>query len=226
MNLLLKITYDHIKLTSYSIMNVELAAQVLSSSVSNVLSNYASLDAAKNAKFCLLMVVLFDAVNIRDVTSHKFNLKSSLIMFSSIDDPRFSWLRNVFLQYFDDWLHSIEQREGNFSKNANNEMFISQQTYEALKISVNSIIEAVQFLLQQKVRCVLAERFSQDSLENYFGRQRTIGGRNHNPAARYFERNDTSIRNQKVFQPIAGNVRGVDKANIDFTDEPIPCRKK
>ena len=96
----------------------------------------------------------------------------------------------------------------------------------ALKISVNSIIEAVRFLLQHEVKCVLAERFSQDPLENYFGRQRTIGGRNHNPAARYFECNDTSIRNQKVFQPIAGNVRGADKANIEFTDGPVPCRKK
>ena len=94
------------------------------------------------------MDILFDAVNIRDVNSHKFNLKSSLIIFSSIDDPRFSWLRNIFLQYFDDWLHSFQHREGNFSKNANNEMFISQQTYEGLKISVNSIIAAVQFLLQ------------------------------------------------------------------------------
>ena len=81
MNLLPKITYDHIKLISYSIMNVKLAAQVLSSTVSNVLSNYASPDAAKYAKSCLLMVVLFDAVNIRDVTSHKFNLKCSLIIF-------------------------------------------------------------------------------------------------------------------------------------------------
>ena len=36
-----KIIYEHIKLTSYSIMNVRLAAQVLSSTVSNVLSNYA-----------------------------------------------------------------------------------------------------------------------------------------------------------------------------------------
>ena len=199
MNLLPKITYDHIKLISYSIMNVKLAAQVLSSTVSNVLSNYASPDAAKNAKSCLLMVVLFDAVNIRDVTSHKFNLKCSLIIFLQLMIRG----RNVFLQYFDDWLHSIEHREGNFSKNANNEMFISHQTYEGLKISVNSIIEAVQFLLQHEVRCVKPKRFSQDPLENYFGRQRSIGGRKHNPAARYFERNDTLIRNQKVFQPIA-----------------------
>ena len=50
LHLLPKITYEHIKLTSYSIMNVKLAAQVLSSTASNVLSNYASPDAAETAK--------------------------------------------------------------------------------------------------------------------------------------------------------------------------------
>ena len=52
LHLLPKITYEHIKLTSYSIMNVKLAAQVLSSTVSNVLSNYVSPDATETAKFC------------------------------------------------------------------------------------------------------------------------------------------------------------------------------
>ena len=40
--------------------------------------------------------------------------------FTSIDDPRLSWLRNVFLQYFEDWLASIEQRDGNVSKKEKN----------------------------------------------------------------------------------------------------------
>ena len=132
------------------------------------------------------MVVLFDAVNIRDVTSHKFNLKSS--------------------------------------KNAINEMFISQQTYEGLTISGNSI--AVQILLQHEFRWMLTETFSQDRLENYFATQCSISGRKDNPAARYFGYNDNSIRNQKVFRPIGGNIRGVDKANIEFTNEPIPCPRK
>ena len=39
LHLLPKITYEHIKLTSYSIMNAKLAAQVLSSTFCNVLSN-------------------------------------------------------------------------------------------------------------------------------------------------------------------------------------------
>ena len=46
---------------------------------------------------------------------------------------------------------------------------LSQQTYEELKI-----IEAVQFLLLHQVRYVLAERFCQDSLENYFGGQDSL----------------------------------------------------
>ena len=44
-------------------MNVKLAPQVLSATVSNVLSNYAS-DAAETAKFCSLMDTFFNIMNI------------------------------------------------------------------------------------------------------------------------------------------------------------------
>ena len=77
----------HIKLISYSI--VKLAAQVLSFTVSNVLSSYASPDSAETAKFCSLMATFFDFMNIRDINSHKCDLKPSLIPFSSTDNPRF-----------------------------------------------------------------------------------------------------------------------------------------
>ena len=60
----------------------------------------------------------------------------------------------------------------------------------------------MQFLLQYKVRNVLTERFSQDPLENYFGRQRSIGGRKDNLRIRDFGCNDNSICNQKVFRPM------------------------
>ena len=29
-----------------------------------------------------------------------------------------------------------------------------------------------------------------------------------------------------VFQPVASNVRDTDEANIEFTNEPIPCQKE
>ena len=68
----------------------------------------------------------------------------------SVNDRRFSWLRNVFLKLFQDWLNSVQKRQRNFERDTSQKMFISiagQQTYEGLKISVNSIIEATQFLL-------------------------------------------------------------------------------
>ena len=38
----------------------------------------------------------------------------------SANDRRFSWLRNVFLKSFQDWLNSVQQRQGqgNFTKYA------------------------------------------------------------------------------------------------------------
>ena len=49
---------------------------------------------------------------------------------------------------------------------------------------------------------------------------------NDNTAIRDFRYNDNLIQSQKVFGPMTGNVRGIDEANIEFTNEPIPCRKK
>ena len=63
-----------------------------------------------------------------------------LAPFRSANDQRFSWLRKVFLKTFQDWLNSPQ-------KCAGQKMFISWQIYEGLKITVNSIIEASQFLL-------------------------------------------------------------------------------
>ena len=59
LHMLPKLCIEHIKLTSYSIMNVKLAAQVLSSTVSNVLFTNGPPEAAGTAKFCSLMDVFF-----------------------------------------------------------------------------------------------------------------------------------------------------------------------
>ena len=99
LHLLPKLSYEHIKLTPYSVMNVKLAAQVLSSTVSKVLLEYGPPEAAETAKFCSLMDSFFDIVNIKNLTSYKYEGKPFLAPFESIDDPRFSWLRNEFLQF-------------------------------------------------------------------------------------------------------------------------------
>ena len=60
-----------------------------------------------------------------------------LVPLRSVNDCRFSRLRNVFLKCFRDWLNSVQQCQENFTKDAGQEVFILWQTYEGLKISVN-----------------------------------------------------------------------------------------
>ena len=55
LHILPKLSNEHIKLTPYSKMNVRLAAQVLSSTVSKVLLAYGPPEAAETAHFCSLM---------------------------------------------------------------------------------------------------------------------------------------------------------------------------
>ena len=72
----------------------------------------------------------------------------------------------------------------------------------------------------------LTKRFCQDPLENHFGQQIAIRTRKDNPSIRDFGFNDNSIRNQKIFRPIAGNVCGQDIGMVDLANEALPCRKK
>ena len=75
----------------------------------------------------------------------------------------------------------ISERPGNFSTTARAKMFISWQTFEGLQITVYSIIDVVKFLLKSGVPYILTERFCQDLLEEYFGKQRQMGRRADNP---------------------------------------------
>ena len=58
------------------------------------------------------------------------------------------------------------------------------------------------------------------------GWERSSGARKDNPSLYDFDYNDNTIRNQKVFKPIAtGNVRD-EHINFEIDAEPVPCRKK
>ena len=89
------------------------------------MTSYEPREAAGTAKFCFLMDTFFDIMNIRNIQLHEFERKSFLAPFTSVNDNRFDWLQNVFLKYFEDWLTSIEQHPGNFSRNARSNIYIS-----------------------------------------------------------------------------------------------------
>lgn len=220
-----RLTSDHINLTGTSIMRVRLAAQVLSSTVSSVLKSFGPPEAAETAKFCMMMDSFFDCFNVRNTTEHERKRKNFLAPYNSVNDERFSWL-DQFLQYLDEWKDSIEGHPGNYSPADNAKMFISHQTYIGLQISVKSLQRVIPYLLNSGVDYVLSEKFCQDDLENYFGRQRAIGRNMDNPNLRQTGYNDNVIKSQMVVRPIAGNVRSKAENWNVIDDEPLPKRHK
>ena len=114
-----------------------------------------------------------------------------------MENERFDWLFNMFLNYFNKWKLSIEDRGNNFSLNAHSKMFITWQTFQGFKITTNAIVEVAKFLLSEGVDFVLTERFCQDEIEEYFVNQRQLGRRSDNPDIQIFGYNDNAIGIQK-----------------------------
>ena len=228
LKLLPRLSYDHIKLTSYSVMRVSLAAQILSASVSSVLYEYGSHAESGTAKFCEMFDKFFDCLNVRSRKEHLLKRKPYLAPYTMEDDFRFNWLENEFLTYLSSWKDCVDHRPGQFTENGKAKMFLSRQTYEGLQITTYSVIEATKYLICQGVDFVLTERFCQDPVEEYFGNQRKLGRRNDNPDIRQFGYNANTIRTQRSISCESGNTRGrKDKSRSwwNVSDDPVPCRK-
>ena len=84
LQLLPKTTHEHVYLTPNSVMNVRLAAQVLSTIVRKVLSNYGSVDAAGTPKVCLMFDKYFDILNVSSTAASTRELKAFNAPFSPI----------------------------------------------------------------------------------------------------------------------------------------------
>ena len=120
-----KLTNEHFQLTPYSVMNVRLTVQVLSFSVGKVLQEFEPPDAVGTEKLCILMDSFIDCLNVINTEEFKTKRKPNLKFYSDPQDERFNWLKNEFLKYFKHWKDSIENRPGNFSKQAKSNMFLS-----------------------------------------------------------------------------------------------------
>ena len=91
----------------------------------------------QNSMLLFINGLNFDIMNIQNNQSLEFEWIPLLAPLRSVSDQRFSWLCNIFLKSFQDWVNSVQQCQGNFTKDTGQKMFISWQTYEGLKISVN-----------------------------------------------------------------------------------------
>ena len=80
------------------------------------------------------------------------------------------------------------------------------------------------------VKFLLSEKFSQDPVEEHFGRQRRQGGFNENPNLAEFGRQEIAINVMKseLIRDIKGNTRGADRgaSKIDVNDtRRLPTKK-
>ena len=85
--------------------------------------------------------------------------------YTTPEDYRFTSLKDTFFNYLETWKESTLNQDRDFSANARQKMFLSELTYEGLKITVYSHIEVVKFLLSMGFEYLLTERFMQDALK-------------------------------------------------------------
>ena len=107
-----KLSYEHIQLTHFSVMNVRLTAQTLSATTASVLRTYYGEYTYETALFCENMDNFFDALNVRNTSEGDRKRKNFLKPYRNIDAPRFDWLQNLFLKYLSDCKKSTEERPG------------------------------------------------------------------------------------------------------------------
>ena len=97
-----RLTYEHVNLTPYSVMRVNLAAQVLSASVASVLKSFGPLEAAGTAKLCKMVDNFFDCLNVRNRLEHERKRKPFLAPYTLMHDERYNH-SGVELQFFSHW---------------------------------------------------------------------------------------------------------------------------
>ena len=77
----------------------------------------------KDRKCCLYILpllfingLIFGIMNTQNNQSLEFKWKPLLALLRSVNDQRFSRLRNIFLKFFQDWLSSAQKRQRNFER--------------------------------------------------------------------------------------------------------------
>jgi hypothetical protein len=138
LSLLPKLKYEHVHLTAFSKMRVDLAAQVLSESVSKALRLTGGAEAEETAQLLSNMDKFFDCLNVNNFTSGIRQRKPFQFLYRSGDDFRLKWLEDEFLPYLDRWEESVKTRSG-FTPAQKKKMLLSAETRPGLRMTSTNI---------------------------------------------------------------------------------------
>ena len=217
-----KLTEQHVHLTAFANMKVNLAAQVMSNTVANALRHVFGDDVEPTVAFIRTMNRWFDIMNNRSLRETHRKRNPDVAPFENVEDPRLDWLTNDFLDYFSQWTRSIEERFPHLSKSDKSVMQLSRQTLNGLTITTRSIVEYVKYLLRKCASFILTEYFNQDVLERHFGHCRQKGRLNENPTVWQVCHTLDQVRTVKCqgLAPQRGNVRIYTNDAVDETALP------
>ena len=73
-------------------------------------------------------------------------------------------------------------------------MFLSEAAYQGFQVTANSLPECVKYRLSNRFHYVLTAKFSQDPLEEHFGRHRGLIRRSTNPNIYSFGHQENKLR--------------------------------
>ncbi|XP_071101730.1 uncharacterized protein [Haliotis cracherodii] len=203
-----KLTREHIDLTPFAKMKVNLAAQVLSKTVADALEHLYDDSVSETVNFIRQMNKFFDCLNTRNLNEADRKRNTNLREYVDRNDERLTYLTTEFLGYFDAWERAVLNRQGPLTKSQRSRMMLSKQTLHGLRITVQSIVECVRFLLDEGANFVLTHRFNQDPLEEHFSHYRQKGGANSNPTVYDVKHTMSQLRviGSTALAPITGNI--------------------
>ncbi|XP_011680559.1 uncharacterized protein LOC100893587 [Strongylocentrotus purpuratus] len=231
LRLLPRLSHEHLYLNPSLRMRVKLATQVLSKSVANALKlrsdNTGDTSTDGTRQFVEMFNKFFDCLNVSTASEGQRKRNPNLLPYRDVDDSRFEWLRDVFLQYLSDWEKAIADSP-NLSAIERERRCISKETRDGLRITVNSFVELTkELLVEEGVQYVLSEKFSQDPIEEYFSKQRGAGGSNDNPTIQQVANNMLTLQvaGAAVKASKYGNVTKSDGTD-DVQGLPLPKRKR
>uniref|UniRef100_A0A7M6DPD0 Uncharacterized protein n=1 Tax=Clytia hemisphaerica TaxID=252671 RepID=A0A7M6DPD0_9CNID len=220
-----KLREEHVNLDPRSRMRVNLAAQVLSKTVADMLAEQDLADTKSTEKFIRLIDKFFDCLN---VTARGKNRKADRSSYESANDSRFEWLENDFLEFLDKW--EAESKDLDLTKTEKGKLCLSKQTLQGLRITTKSFITLGRLLFAEGAQFLLSEKFSQDPVEEYFSKQRAKRGPDENPDLEAFNRNvlGLNVAGDDLVRAVNGNVRRKNKerAKLDIHDlSRLPTKK-
>lgn len=220
-----KLTKDHVYLTAFSRMKVNLAAQVLSNTVANALEQLYGESCTSTVTFIRMLNKWFDIVNVKNLNEGRHERNPNLAPFTDLNDPRLIWLERDFLQYLDEWKVAVDSRPGEYSGQQKNKMMLSAQTLAGFKITCQSIPEIVRIVLAAGAPFVLTNHINQDPLEQLFGHCRHKGGSNLNPNVAEACNSVNIIRTVRT-QAVAKKRGNTSKCKEELDFSSVPKRRK